>query len=164
MLPHESEVLNGKKFSFVISRTFLYYLLTFKKFKTICLKTFFFYCDKLFYSFFFLRILFIYLVVLGLSCCMSFFLVSGSRGYSLVAALSFSLQWLFLLQSTGSRASTTTRASVVVAHRLSSPCGTSAQLSRSMWNLLAPRIEPKSPVLAGRFFTTELPGKPLFDF
>ena len=42
MLPHESEVLNGKKFSFVISRTFLYYLLTFKKFKTICLKTFFF--------------------------------------------------------------------------------------------------------------------------
>ena len=46
MLPHESEVLNGKKFYSVISRTLLYYLLTFKKFKTICLKTFFFYCDK----------------------------------------------------------------------------------------------------------------------
>ena len=31
-------------------------------------------------------------------------------------------------------------------------------------NLLDPRIEPTSPVLAGRFFTTEPPGKPILSF
>ena len=29
-------------------------------------------------------------------------------------------------------------------------------------DLLDPRIEPTSPALAGTFFTTELPGKPIF--
>ena len=33
---------------------------------------------------------------------------------------------------------------------------------RSTWNLPRPGIEPMSPALAGRFFTTEPPGKPLF--
>ena len=55
--------------------------------------------------------------------------------------------------------------SVVVAlawaleHRLSR--GTLAQLLRGMEDLPRPRIEPVSPALAGGFFTTELPGKPL---
>ena len=44
--------------------------------------------------------------------------------------------------------------------RLSS-CGTWAQLLRGMWELPRPGIEPVSPALAGRFFTTEPPGKPL---
>ena len=30
-----------------------------------------------------------------------------------------------------------------------------------MWNLPGPGIEPVSPALAGRFFSTVLPGKPL---
>ena len=30
----------------------------------------------------------------------------------------------------------------------------------SLWDLPEPRIEPASPALAGRFFTTETPGKP----
>ena len=30
----------------------------------------------------------------------------------------------------------------------------------AMWDLPQPGIEPMSPVLAGRFFTTEQPGKP----
>ena len=34
----------------------------------------------------------------------------------------------------------------------------------SLWDLLGPGIEPESPALAGRFFTTEPPGKPLFRF
>ena len=29
-----------------------------------------------------------------------------------------------------------------------------------MWDLPGPGIEPESPALAGRFFTTEPPGKP----
>ena len=56
------------------------------------------------------------------------------------------------------------RASVVVAHRLSS-CGTWAlehrlsssgawpELLRGMWDLPGPGIEPVSPALAGRFLT-----------
>ena len=31
-----------------------------------------------------------------------------------------------------------------------------------MWDLLGPGLEPVSPALAGRFLTTEPPGKPLF--
>ena len=39
-------------------------------------------------------------------------------------------------------------------------CGTQASLLRGVWNLPGSGIEPVSPALAGRFFTTELPGKP----
>ena len=45
-------------------------------------------------------------------------------------------------------------------HRLNS-FGARAQLLHSMWNLSGPGIEPVSPALAGRFFTTEPSGKPL---
>ena len=44
-------------------------------------------------------------------------------------------------------------------HGLSS-CGTQAQLLWDMWDLPGPGIEPVSPASAGRFFTTELSGKP----
>ena len=44
-------------------------------------------------------------------------------------------------------------------HRLNS-CGLWAWLLCGMWNLPRPRIESASPALAGRFFTTESPGKP----
>ena len=57
----------------------------------------------------------------------------------------FSLHWLFLLWSTGSR-----------ELRLSS-CGTRAELSLGMWDLPRPGIKPESlvsPALAGGFFTT----------
>ena len=43
-------------------------------------------------------------------------------------------------------------------HRLSS-CGTQAQLLLSMWDLPGAGIKPVSPALAGRFLTTEPPGK-----
>ena len=45
------------------------------------------------------------------------------------------------------------------AHRLRS-CGARAQLLLGVWGLSRPEIEPVSPALAGRLFTTEPPGKP----
>ena len=49
--------------------------------------------------------------------------------------------------------------SPALEHRFNS-CGTWVLLLHSMWDLPRPGIEPVSPVLAGGFFTTELPGKP----
>ena len=40
-----------------------------------------------------------------------------------------------------------------------SGCGTPAQLLCGMWDLPRPGIKLASPALAGRFFTTEPPGK-----
>ena len=53
-----------------------------------------------------------------------------------------------------------TRASTLAVCGLSS-CGTWAELFPDMWDLPGPGIEPVSPALAGRFLTTEVPGKPL---
>ena len=43
-------------------------------------------------------------------------------------------------------------------------CGPWIQLLCGMWNHPRPRIEPMSPSLEGRFFTTEPPGKPCGGF
>ena len=53
----------------------------------------------------------------------------------------------------------------VLEHRLNS-CGAWAYLLCGMWDLRKSEIEPRSPALAGRFFTTEPPGKlpSNFDF
>ena len=48
--------------------------------------------------------------------------------------------------------------SQAVEHRLNS-CGEWAQLLYGLWDLPGLGIEPVSPVLSGRFFTTEPPGK-----
>ena len=53
------------------------------------------------------------------------------------------------LRSRGSRAP---------EHRLSSR-GAGAQLLHSSWDVPGPEIEPTSPALAGRLFTTDPPGK-----
>ena len=49
--------------------------------------------------------------------------------------------------------------SQALEHRLNT-CGSWADLLLSMWDLPRPGIEPVSPALAGRFFTTEPTGKP----
>ena len=71
-----------------------------------------------FFFFFFLINKFIYLFLAA--CRLS--LVAMSGGYSLFQCAGFSLQWLLLLRSTGSRrvgfSSCGTRASIVVACRL----------------------------------------------
>ena len=75
-----------------------------------------------------------------------------------------SLQWLLLLQSTGSRhAVFSSCGSQALGRRLSS-CGTRAYLLCSMWDLPGPVIEPMSPALAGGFLTTAPPGKSFFFF
>ena len=50
-----------------------------------------------------------------------------------------------------------------LVHRLSS-CGSQVQLLHSMWDPDGPGIESMSPALAGRFSTTEPPGKPDSSF
>ena len=100
-------------------------------------------------SFFNKFILFyLFLAALGLRCCSRVFSSCGQRGYSLLLCAGFSLRWLLLLQSMGSR------------HAGFSSCGTQAQLPHGMWDLLRPGLEPVSPALAGRFLTTAPPGKP----
>ena len=62
----------------------------------------------------------------------------------------------------------TIAASLVAEHRFQmrrlSNCGSQAHLLRGMWDLPGPGLEPVSPALAGRFSTTEPPGKPLDIF
>ena len=87
----------------------------------------------------------------------------AARGLSLVAAsrgYSFAVHWLLIAVASlccGAPA-LGVRASVVVAHRLSS-CGARASLFRGMWDLPGPGLEPVSPALAGGFLTTAPPGK-----
>ena len=96
-------------------------------------RCFFFLDAILFYKFLFLFILF--LAVLGLRCCVQFSLVAASRGYSSLWCTSFSLRWLLLLWSTGSRCAGF------------SSCGTWAQ---QLWcmGLVAPRHVGSSRIRA----------------
>ena len=91
----------------------------------------------------------------------AFSLVEGSGGCSPAAAQGFSLWWLFLSQSMGSRArGLSSCGSWALEHRLSS-CGAQADLLCGMWDLPRPGIKPMPPAVASRFFTTEPPGMPL---
>ena len=81
-----------------------------------------------------LLLLFFFSVVLSLCC--------GKQAFSPVAVRGATLQ----LQR-------------APEHRPSG-CGTQTSLPRGMWHLPGSGIEPVSPVLAGRFFTTEPPGSP----
>ena len=88
-------------------------------------------------------------------------LVAASRGYSSLWCTGFSLQWLLLLWSSGSRhAGFSSCGSRALERRLSS-CDARAQLLHGMWDLPGPGLEPVFPALAGRFLTTVPPGKPL---
>ena len=75
-------------------------------------------------------------------------LVAASGGYSSLRCAGFSVWWLLLLWSTGSRRTGF------------SSCGARASLLRGMWDLPGPGLEPVSPALAGGFLTTVPPGKP----
>ena len=77
-------------------------------------------------------------------------LVVLSRGYSLLRGPGFSLPWLLLLQSTGSRRSS----SVIVVPGLSCPA--------AYVIFPGPRIKPMPLALAGRFLTTRPPEKALY--
>ena len=76
-----------------------------------------------------------------------------------IQGTSFSLQWLLLLQSTGSRVGGLRGCgSQALEHRLSIS-GAQPLLLRGMWDLSKPGMESVCPALAGRYLTTEAPGK-----
>ena len=87
-------------------------------------------------------------------------LVTASGGYSSLRCAGFSLRWLLLLRSTGSRCTGFSSCGSWVLERRLSSCGARAQLLRGMWDLPGPGLEPVSPALAGGFLTTVPPGKP----
>ena len=87
-------------------------------------------------------------------------LVVASRGYPSLQCVGFSLRWLLLLRSMGSRCKSFSSCGLwAIECRLSS-CGSRASLLRGMWDLPGPGSEPMSPELAGIFLTTAQPGKP----
>ena len=105
---------------------------------------------------YFIYSIYLFLAMLGLHCCGTLLQLW---------CVDFSLQWLPLLQSTGSRACGPQQllpvGSVVVPRLQSSGSLVAwAQFLCSMWDLPRPGIKPMSPALAVRFFTIEPPGKP----
>ena len=93
-----------------------------------------------------------------------FSLVVASGGSSLVGCVGFSLCGFsccraWVLEHSGFSSCS----SQLLEHRLGS-CGTRAYLLCGMWYLPRAGIELASPALAGGFFTTEMPGKPLIYF
>ena len=103
--------------------------------------------------FFFFLIYFIYFWLCWVFVvARGFSLVAESRGYSSLRCVGFSLWWLLLLWSTGSRC---------VGF---SSCGSRALLLHGTWDLPGPGLKPVSPELAGRFLTTVPPGKPCLNF
>ena len=67
-----------------------------------------------------------------------------------------------LLSSYGAWASRCSGFSCCIAQALGT--WASVVMSRGMWNLPGPGIKSMPPALAGRFFTTEPPGKPSYVF
>ena len=92
--------------------------------------------------------MYLFLAVLGLHFCARAFSSCGKRGPPFIAV----------------RGPLTVAASLAAEHRLQtrrlSNCGSRAQLLRGMWDPPRPGLEPVSPALAGKFSTTEPPGKP----
>ena len=99
---------------------------------------------------------------------MGFSLVAASRGYSLVLVQGLLIVVASLVEhrlqnvpaSVGAVQGLSGCSSWALKHRLNS-CGAWAQLICNMCDLPRPGIDPMSSALAGGFFTTEPPGKPL---
>ena len=115
--------------------------------------------------------IYLFLTALDLHRCQDFFLVSASRGYSIVVVCRLHISVATLAVEQGLWG---TWASEVVAHGFSScisctlqhrldSCGTRAQLLHSMWDPPGSGIEAVAPALTGGFFTTKPPGKPSSD-
>ena len=103
---------------------------------------------NLYFVNFFLFLKVVYLFLVFTAAC-GFSLVVGAEAALQLWCMGFQSLWLPFLQNSGSMSS----GSVAVAHW--------AQLPHCMWELLGLGTESLSPTLADRFFTTELPEKPL---
>ena len=109
----------------------------------------------------FYNFIYLCLAVLGLHCSTSFSQAAVSRATLQLQWSYFSLRWLVLLQSTGSRCmGFCSYGSWALEPRLNL-CGAQPSLLHGMWVLPGPGIEPVSPALAGRFLSTRLLGKSL---
>ena len=98
---------------------------------------------KLFIYLFIFWLHWVFVAVHGLS------LVAVIRGYSSMRCVGFSLWWLLLLWSMGSRhVGFSSCGSRALEHRLSS-CGAWAYLLCSMWDPPGPGLKPVSPAMAG---------------
>ena len=104
--------------------------------------------------------------MLGLRCCVWPFSSCREQGPLTVAhgLLIFSLQWLLLLQSTGSGVRGLQLLQHLALELGLSSCGAWASLLLGMWNLPVLGIKPTSPALASGFLTAGPPGKPLKIF
>ena len=94
-------------------------------------------------------------------------LVAVSRGCSSLRCTGFSLWWLLLLWSTGSRCTGFSSCGLRALERRLSSCGARAYFLRGMWDPPGPGLELMSPALAGGFVTTAPPGKsgrPLYSY
>ena len=87
-------------------------------------------------------------------------LVAASGGYSSLQCTGFSLRWLLLLWSTGSRRPGFRSCGSRALERRLSSCGARALLLRGMRGRPGPGLEPVCPALAGGFLTTAPAGKP----
>ena len=108
--------------------------------------------DIYFFKYLFIFWLFwVFVATCGLS------LAAVRWGYTSLRCISFSLWWLLLLRSTGSRftgfSGCNTQAQIVVVHGLS-----------CIWNLPRPGFEPMFPALAGGLLSIVPPGKPKPEF
>ena len=112
--------------------------------------------------FFFFKRFNLLLTVLGLCCYVGFSLVVARGGYPPGAVLKLLLSWS--LDSRACRLQYLQHMSSVAAapgsRAQTQYCGPQAWLLHSMWDPPRSGIEPMSPALAGRFFTTEPTGKP----
>ena len=121
-----------------------------------------FFFKNFYWSIFFFN-KFIYLFIFGCSGSLllrtDVSLAVASGGYSSLRCAGFSLQWLLLLWSTGSRRTGFSSCGSQALERRLSSCGAWAQLLRGMWDLPGPGLKPVSPALAGRFLTTVPLGK-----
>ena len=113
------------------------------------------YIHYTFKSFFHFWLRWVFIATRGLS------LVVASRVSSSLRCTGFSLRWLLLMRSMGSRCVGFSRCGTRALERRLSSCGAWAQLLRGTWDLPGPGLKPVSPALAGGFLTTAQPGKSL---
>ena len=104
--------------------------------------------------------IYLFLVVLGLHCCMWAFSRHSEQGlFSSCSAWALHRGGFSCCRAWALDA----QASVVPAHGLSS-CGTWALVAHAMWNRPGPGIKPMSPALAGGFPSSVPPGKLSFKY
>ena len=115
---------------------------------------FFLFFKSLFILFIYFWLCWVFVAARGLS------LVAASGGYSSLRYEGFSLRWLLLLESTGSRCAGFNSCGLWALELRLSSCGSRTELLCGMWDLPGPGLIPLSPALAGGFLTTAPPGKP----